>query len=146
MVLIHIARIYRKHGDTLYAGWSEAELLGKIASYCRDNWDRLDEEIDLTTMPDQQAIDTYFAAENLGEHEYVEIQTDELPTPTVVANLSGGVLQGASATHPVELITLDFEDVVIGEENHVVIDGSDAVRGGCSIKIDPDWVRGVAEA
>jgi hypothetical protein len=67
--------------------------------------------------------------------------------PQVVANISGGVLQGASSDYPVDLYTLDFDDVPDDDpENVIEVEGSRAYLGQTSTKIDPDFVRQVIEA
>jgi hypothetical protein len=63
--------------------------------------------------------------------------------PTVVANISGGLLQGASADYPVDLYTLDFEDA---DDNVIEVEGSDAQLGQCSTLVDPKFVAEVVEA
>lgn len=67
--------------------------------------------------------------------------------PQVVANITGGVLQGASSDYPVEIHTLDFETDSFDEKTTgIVVDGSTAYLGGQSANIDPDFVRSVVEA
>lgn len=74
---------------------------------------------------------------------------DDLPAvvPQVVANISGGVLQGASSDYPVDIHTLDFEiDSFDSHATGIVVDGDEAYLGQCSTKIDPTFVREVIEA
>jgi len=78
---IYIAAITHKHGQVLYAALSEADRTAKVADYCRNNWHELSDEVCEENaerkLTDQEEIDIYFAAENMGEHEYVEMQEDE---------------------------------------------------------------------
>lgn len=68
-------------------------------------------------------------------------------TPQVVANISGGVLQGASANYPVDIYTLDFDDVPYDNDEHVIeVEGSEAELGQCAALVDPDFVRHVINA
>lgn len=68
-------------------------------------------------------------------------------TPQVVANVSGGVLQGASADYAVDLYTLDFEDVPRDDpESVITVEGSEAYFGQESAKVDPDFVKHVINA
>lgn len=63
--------------------------------------------------------------------------------PQIVANISGGILQGASASYPVELYTLDFEDV--DECNpHIIVEGSAAYCSGLYPVIDPEFVAALS--
>lgn len=67
--------------------------------------------------------------------------------PQVVANISGGILQGASSDYPVDIYALDFEvDGACEDSTGIVVDGDDAFIGQTSCVIDPDFVRGVIEA
>jgi hypothetical protein len=65
--------------------------------------------------------------------------------PQVVANISGGILQGASSDYPVDLYTLDFEHDGAEEDELITVDGSTALFGETFIKIDPDFVDEVIE-
>lgn len=74
----------------------------------------------------------------------VQIEHAEAIVPTVVANISGGLLQGASADYPINVYTLDFDD--IGEEHEqVVVDGDEAYPGAEDADVNPEWVATVAE-
>ena len=66
---------------------------------------------------------------------------------TVVANISGGILQGASSDYPVDLYTLDFDDIPLDDPSRVIeVEGSEAYFGECGARVDPDFVREVVEA
>lgn len=60
--------------------------------------------------------------------------------PTVAANITGGVLQGASSNYPVDVYCLDFR----GDE--VEIDGGLCDLMQCGALVDPDFVEEVLEA
>lgn len=85
----------------------------------------------------------------LSARPYLAELIQNLPAvrPQVVANISGGVLQGASSDYPVDLYTLDFEDVPRDDpENVIEVEGSEAFLGQCSTLIDPDFVEEVVSA
>lgn len=65
-------------------------------------------------------------------------------TPSVVANITGGVLQGASADYPVDLYALDFD--VGWDDDTVEIEGDPACLGQVGARVDPEFVREVLEA
>lgn len=66
---------------------------------------------------------------------------------TVVANISGGILQGASSNFEVDVYTLDFADVPSDDPHNVIeVDGSEAYLGQCSALVDPEFVAAVANA
>lgn len=68
-------------------------------------------------------------------------------TPQVVANISGGVLQGASADYRVDLYTLDFEDVPSDDDDSVItVEGSEAYLGQCASHVDATFVNHVVTA
>lgn len=65
----------------------------------------------------------------------------------IVANISGGVLQGASSTHRVELYALDFDTDSFDEKaTGIRVEDTMAYLIGETAKIDPDFVREVIEA
>lgn len=68
-----------------------------------------------------------------------------LVSPIVVANITGGVLQGASATSPVDVYALDFETNSC-DENLVWIEGSDAYCYEAGALVDPEFVQLVVDA
>lgn len=53
--------------------------------------------------------------------------------PVVVANITGGILQGASATHNVDLYTLDFD------EGGAELDGDVVGISSVGCDVDPDF-------
>lgn len=63
--------------------------------------------------------------------------------PSVVCNITGGMLQGASADYPVDVYTLDFD---VNGDRYVMIDGSEAYLGQEGALIEPEFVRQVIEA
>lgn len=77
------------------------------------------------------------------------VETQRLITtpdrPTVVVNITGGVLQGASATSPVDVYALDFETNSC-DENLVWIEGSDAYCYEAGALVDPEFVQLVVDA
>lgn len=72
------------------------------------------------------------------------------PPVRVVVNISGGVVQGASASAPVDLYSLDFDDIDTYGPDVITVpgerEGSQAVRGECGAKVDPEWVAAVIAA
>ncbi len=82
---IYIAAITHKHGVALYAALTEADRIAKIADYCRQNWDAMSEKVceetKDRTLSDDEAIRIYFSSEEMGSHEYVEMQEDEAWEP-----------------------------------------------------------------
>jgi hypothetical protein len=67
--------------------------------------------------------------------------------PQVVANISGGVLQGASSDYPVDLYALDFDvDTFDEDSTGIIVNGDNAYLGQTSTKIDPDFIKQVVEA
>ena len=67
--------------------------------------------------------------------------------PMLVANISGGVLQGVSSEIPVEIIALDYE----ADDDRCAIPPGDGrvAQASCSAELailQPDWVREVAAA
>jgi hypothetical protein len=67
--------------------------------------------------------------------------------PQIVANISGGVLQGASSDYRVDLYTLDFDlDTFDHDATGIMVDGDLSYFGQVSPKIDPDFVERVVEA
>lgn len=68
-------------------------------------------------------------------------------TPTVVINISGGLMQGASSTHKLDVVTLDFDTDSFSDDSiGVEIDGSNAYRNTEDALIDPEFVAEVREA
>lgn len=80
--------------------------------------------------------------EALGSKEMDDVRTQ------IVANMSGGVLQGASCNFPnVELYVLDFEDVPHDDLERVIeIDGSEAYLSQMVCEHEPDFIQKVVEA
>lgn len=67
--------------------------------------------------------------------------------PRVAANISGGLLQGASADYPVDIYALDFDDVPDDEpENTILLDGKRVHLGQTGCQVEPEFVRSVVEA
>lgn len=67
--------------------------------------------------------------------------------PAVVCNISGGLLQGASANMPVDVYTLDFDiDSFDDDLTGVMVDGSPAYFGEQSADVDPQFVAAMIEA
>lgn len=68
-------------------------------------------------------------------------------TPKVVANISGGILQGASSDYPVDIYTLDFDvDSFDDKATGIYVEGSRAYRHGEAAAVDPDFVTEVLDA
>ena len=72
--------------------------------------------------------------------------------PTVVINITGGMLQGASANAPVDVISLDFDHEGVPDTGLYLIPADDgvgeastAIVGGESAKVDPAWVQAVID-
>ena len=80
------------------------------------------------------------------DYETLYNRIDRLPSvrPSVVCNITGGVLQGASSDYPLDVYSLDFE--TDKSDTGVVIEGSDAYLGQCSARVDPTFVQEVIEA
>jgi hypothetical protein len=81
--------------------------------------------------------------------ENINLDTKQLPAikPQIVANISGGVLQGASSDYRVDLYTLDFDlDTFDHDATGIMVDGDLSYFGQVSPKIDPDFVERVVEA
>lgn len=77
------------------------------------------------------------------------IQIEEAPAvvPQVVANISGGVLQGASCDYRVDLYTLDFDDVPHDDPSRVIeVEGSSAYFSQDAACVDKEFVREVLDA
>lgn len=75
------------------------------------------------------------------------INAELVVKPQVVVNMSGGLLQGASADYPVDIYVLDFDlDCVANEDEGIEVDGSLSSFGQQSAEVDPDFVRRVIEA
>jgi hypothetical protein len=83
---IFAATLHHKHGVNLYLGASDEQRTAKLADYCRRAWDATNDHngenarscdgldpILGRVMTDQEVIDYYFADENMGSHEYVEM-------------------------------------------------------------------------
>ncbi len=68
-----------------------------------------------------------------------------LVSPIVVANITGGVLQGASSNYPVEIYALDFE-IDPRDDACLQVEGSDAYCYGHSTVVDPGFVKEVLDA
>lgn len=67
--------------------------------------------------------------------------------PQVVANISGGVLQGASCDHRVDLYCLDFDDVPYDDPERVIeVEGSSAYFSQSAACVDRGFVREVLDA
>lgn len=71
---VHLASITHKHGTNLYAGGSRAELMEKLARYCRDNDDS---NLLVHSLPDEELFEAYFDDANYGEIERVEFDDSE---------------------------------------------------------------------
>lgn len=67
-------------------------------------------------------------------------------TPQVVCNITGGVLQGASADYPVDVYALDFDYNGEGRDEAIEIDGSEAWRHQDAAAVEPEWVKSVIDA
>lgn len=75
------------------------------------------------------------------------VQALPVVVPQVVVNISGGLNQGASATHKVDVYTLDFDvDSFDDDSTGIVVEGDNAYFGQSSADVDPDWVKEVLEA
>jgi hypothetical protein len=67
--------------------------------------------------------------------------------PRVVANITGGVLQGASSDYPTEIYALDFEvDSFDDDAEGIEIEGSNAYVTGVAAQVDADFVQLVIDA
>jgi hypothetical protein len=67
--------------------------------------------------------------------------------PKVVANISGGILQGASSDHRVDLHVLDFDLDSISETcTGIEIDGDRCYHANIETELDPDFISQVIEA
>jgi hypothetical protein len=66
--------------------------------------------------------------------------------PQVVCNITGGLLQGASSTHKVDVYALDFDicDEELSEK--IIVDGEEARLGQDGAEVDPEFVRKVIDA
>lgn len=65
----------------------------------------------------------------------------------IVANITGGVLQGASCNYPgVELYTLDFEHDGADDSELIEIDGDTAICSSDNPAHDPEFVQRVIDA
>lgn len=89
--------------------------------------------------------------EKLARRALQDVQSaiEALPTikPQVVANITGGLLQGATSDHPVDVYTLDFD--YDGENPEGAIadpDGDEAWFGQTSAEVDPAWVQKILDA
>lgn len=97
-------------------------------------------------MSDLISRSALLAAVQAGEHTtdtIVQIEAAPSIKPQVVANITGGVLQGASADYPVDVYVLDFD---CNDDAGIEIDGDTAWLGQHSAKIEPDFVQRVIEA
>lgn len=65
--------------------------------------------------------------------------------PTVVCNITGGVLQGSSSDYPVDVICLDF-DTDSCDDHLIELDGSDCYAYESGSSIDPTFVEQVLTA
>jgi hypothetical protein len=95
------------------------------------------------------------AIRELAEHHgalkvAADVTLAELPAvvPQVVANITGGVLQGASSDFPVDLYALDFDvDTFDEDSSGIVVEGYNAYLTQMSVTdVGPDFVREVIEA
>lgn len=69
------------------------------------------------------------------------------PRVQIVANISGGVLQGASSNYPAEIYTLDFDTDSFDEKAvGILVEDNMAYLGQQSANLDPDFVKSVIEA
>jgi hypothetical protein len=76
-----------------------------------------------------------------------QIRAAPVVKPQIVANISGGVLQGSSSDYRVDLYALDFDtDTFDHDATGVIIEGSEAYLSSTMTVIDPDFVREVVEA
>jgi hypothetical protein len=67
--------------------------------------------------------------------------------PLVVANITGGVLQGASSDYRVDVYALDFDlDTFDDDTTCILVDGDMAELGQAGCEVDPEFVRQVIEA
>lgn len=100
---VHLASITHKHGTNLYAGGSRAELMEKLARYCRDNdGNKLLDH----SMPDEELFDAYFEAEHYGSNEWVEFDDSEEVLVDVtklvemlLQNHQTGMVEGSHGLH-----------------------------------------------
>lgn len=70
----------------------------------------------------------------------------DMPRVSVVCNITGGMLQGASSNVPVDVFCLDFDLDNDQADDVILIDGSAAILGQEGAKVDPDWVASVIDA
>ena len=65
--------------------------------------------------------------------------------PQVVCNITGGLLQGASADYPVDVYALDFDVRDEGPEELIMVPGDnvEARLGQEGALVDPGWVKAV---
>lgn len=76
----------------------------------------------------------------------VQIETAPAARVSLVANMTGGVLQGASSDYDnVDIYVLDFDDTD-PSPNVIEIDGSEAYLMQEGADFDPEFVRQVIEA
>lgn len=77
----------------------------------------------------------------VGEDAIEELITDApAVVPVVVANITGGLLQGASATYNVDLYTLDFD------ESGAHLDGDEVRISSVGCAVDPDFTASAKSA
>lgn len=94
---------------------------------------------DYVTLHRRDNLDTF----NIDSKE-IEV---EVPRVVVVANISGGILQGASANMPCDVIVVDYDnDCDDAATNVVQSDGSfeEATVEETGCEVDPEWVAKVA--
>ncbi|MGE8141782.1 hypothetical protein ACQKOE_07390 [Novosphingobium sp. NPDC080210] len=98
-------------------------------------------------MSDLISRDALLEAVRSGTNPIDAISRAPVVTPQVVANISGGVLQGASCDYRVDVYCLDFDTGCLDDHSTgVMIDGSDAYRYQCGAAIEPHFVSEVVEA
>lgn len=95
---------------------------------------------------DRQALRLALAAHDGVDQTLLDL-VDSQPsiTPGVVCNIEGGMLQGASATHHVDVYALDYDThgIISGL---IQIDDRRASLSQASARIDPDLVQQIVDA
>lgn len=75
---VYLAHIRTKHADVYFAAATEVGIRGKVANWCRQFWTDAGIDGDAAELTDLEVIDTYFDPENMGSHEWVNFDDDEV--------------------------------------------------------------------
>ena len=114
---------------------------------------RADFEMHLAENPDEHDIFSYIDLHRRDGLDTFNLdeQTITIPRPVIVAGLEGGIVQGASATCPVDLIVVDYDTEGADLEDIIQTPQSDggfveALIGEPGVVVDPAWVEQVLAA